>query len=216
MRDIEEFSDEEPHLEERDIRFKDHEKHSLTTEERDEIIRKHNADHSFVNDRGPPVEIKSYTISTKEELHLAFSQNPKMFFRESATKEYDHAKNIADFLLNHENLPEDMVPYWDFNAPNIPDEPRDASAAAILCSGLYELSTHLGDEGDEYKLAADKILQSLSSDKYRAGIGENNNFILMHSVGHLPNDSEVDVPIIYADYYFIEACIRKLDLESYN
>ena len=98
MRDIEEFSDEEPHLEERDIRFKDHEKHSLTTEERDEIIRKHNADHSFVNDRGPPVEIKSYTISTKEELHLAFSQNPKMFFRESATKEYDHAKKYCKLM----------------------------------------------------------------------------------------------------------------------
>lgn len=138
-----------------------------------------------------------------------------MVYRETGDQKFlDHAKNIADFLLNHENLPEDMVPYWDFNAPNIPDEPKDASAAAILCSGLYELSTHLGEEGDKYKLAADKILQSLSSEKYRAGIGENNNFILMHSVGHLPGGSEIDVPIIYADYYFIEACMRKLALES--
>jgi rhamnogalacturonyl hydrolase YesR len=140
-----------------------------------------------------------------------------MVYRETGEQKFlDHARGIADFLLNHENLPEDMVPYWDFNAPNIPDEPRDASAAAILCSGLYELSTHLGEEGEKYKLAADKILQSLSSEKYRAGIGENNNFILMHSVGHLPGGSEVDVPIIYADYYYIEACMRKLQLESDN
>jgi unsaturated chondroitin disaccharide hydrolase len=138
-----------------------------------------------------------------------------MTYRETGEQKFlDQAKNIADFLLNHENLPEDMVPYWDFNAPNIPDALRDVSAAAILCSGLYELSTHLGEEGDKYKMAADKILQSLSSEKYRAGIGENNNFILMHSVGHMPNNSEVDVPIIYADYYFIEACMRKLALES--
>jgi hypothetical protein len=140
-----------------------------------------------------------------------------MVYRETGEQKFlDHARGIADFLLNHENLPEDMVPYWDFNAPNIPDEPRDASAAAILCSGLYELSTHLGEEGEKYKLAADKILQSLSSEKYRAGIGENNNFILMHSVGHLPGGSEVDVPIIYADYYYIEAYMRKLQLESDN
>ena len=140
-----------------------------------------------------------------------------MVYRETGEQKFlDHARGIADFILNHENLPEDMVPYWDFNAPNIPDEPRDASAAAILCSGLYELSTHLGEEGEKYKLAADKILQSLSSEKYRAGIGENNNFILMHSVGHLPGGSEVDVPIIYADYYYIEACMRKLQLESDN
>jgi rhamnogalacturonyl hydrolase YesR len=138
-----------------------------------------------------------------------------MVYRETGEQKFlDQARNIADFLLTHENLPEDMVPYWDFNAPNIPDEPRDASAAAILCSGLYELSTYLGEEGEKYKGAADKILISLSSEKYRASIGENNNFILMHSVGHMPNNSEVDVPIIYADYYFIEACMRKLALGS--
>jgi uncharacterized protein YyaL (SSP411 family) len=138
-----------------------------------------------------------------------------MTYRETGDQKYlDQAKNIADFLLNHENLPEDMVPYWDFNAPGIPDEPRDASAAAILCSGLYELSTHLGAQGGPYKEAADQILTSLSSEKYRAAVGENHNFILMHSVGHLPNNSEIDVPIIYADYYFIEACMRKLELDS--
>jgi unsaturated chondroitin disaccharide hydrolase len=137
-----------------------------------------------------------------------------MVYRETGQQKFlDHAKNIADFILHHENMPDDMVPYWDFNAPGIPEEPRDASAAAILCSGLYELSQHLGAEGAPYKAAADKILVSLSSGKYRAPVGENNHFILMHSVGSKPAGSEVDVPLIYADYYFIEACLRKLELE---
>lgn len=136
-----------------------------------------------------------------------------MAYRETGEQKFlDKARGIADFILNHENLPEDRVPYWDFNAPGIPDEPRDASAAAILCSGLYELSTHLGEEGEKYMLAADQILKSLSSEKYRAPVGENNHFILMHAVGSKPADSEVDVPLIYADYYFIEACMRRLQL----
>jgi uncharacterized protein YyaL (SSP411 family) len=140
-----------------------------------------------------------------------------MTYRETGEQKFlDQARAIADFILHHKNLPEDMVPYWDYDAPNIPDEPRDASAAAIMCSALYELSTYLGEAGDKYKLAADKILQSLSSENYRAAVGENNHFILMHSVGSKPADSEVDVPIIYADYYFIEACMRKLALESNN
>ncbi len=111
-------------------------------------------------------------------------------------------------------MPDDMVPYWNYNAPNIPDEPRDASAAAILCSAPYELSSYRGEEEDECKLAADKILKSLSSKKYRIRVSENNYFILNHSVGSKPSDSEIDVPIIYADYYYIEACLRKLKPES--
>jgi len=137
-----------------------------------------------------------------------------MVFRETQDQKFlDQAQKIADFILNHENLPEDMVPYWDFNAPDIPTSARDASAGAIICSALYELSQHLGKEGKEYEEAADQILVSLSTEKYTAETGANNNFILMHSVGSMPGDSEVDVPLIYADYYFLEACIRKLNLE---
>ena len=137
-----------------------------------------------------------------------------MAYRETGEQKFlDLATGIADFILNHENMPGDMVPYWDFNAPGIPDEPRDASAAAIICSALYELSGHLGEAGVEYMLAADRILTSLSSGKYRAETGANNNFILMHSVGSKPGGSEVDVPLIYADYYFIEACLRRLSIE---
>jgi len=138
-----------------------------------------------------------------------------MCYRETKDKRFlIQAQKIADFILNHKNLPEDMIPYWDFDAPNIPDEERDASAGAIICSALYELSTHSGDNGSKYKQAADKILRSLSSAKYRALVGENGNFLLKHSVGSKPGNSEIDVPLIYADYNFLEANLRKLRIEK--
>ncbi len=134
-----------------------------------------------------------------------------MCYRETKDERYLYqAQKIADFLLNHKNLPDDMVPYWDFDAPNISGEERDASAAAIICSALYELSTHLGKDSIKYRNAADKILESLSSSSYRAKEGENNNFLLVHSVGFKPGNIEIDVPIIFADYYFLEANMRKL------
>lgn len=120
------------------------------------------------------------------------------------------ADNIYHFIFNHENLPEDLIPYWDFNAPNIPNEPRDASAAAVTASALYELVT-FGRE--EYKETADKIMTSLARDAYRAIVGTNGNFLLMHSVGSIPHGNEIDVPLNYADYYFLEALTRKAGLE---
>jgi len=131
-------------------------------------------------------------------------------FRETGNEKYlEVAKNIADFILKHPNLPEDMVPYWDFNAPEIPNTKRDASSAAIISSALLELQKYVDKESSEmYLNAAEKIIRTLSSPLYRAGIGENNNFILMHSVGSLPANSEVDVPLSYADYYYIEALMR--------
>lgn len=138
-----------------------------------------------------------------------------MCYRETKQERFlKQARHIADFILTHKNLPGDMVPYWDFDAPNIPNEPRDASAAAIVCSALYELRVHLGDDGAGYKNAADKILASLSSPNYRAEPGRNGFFLLKHSVGSKPGNSEVDVPLIYADYYFLEANLRKMKIET--
>jgi unsaturated chondroitin disaccharide hydrolase len=135
-----------------------------------------------------------------------------MTYRETHNKKYlNQAQRIADFILNNKNLPDDMVPYWDFDAPNIPGEPRDASAAAIICSALYEVSSYSGDTKEGCREAADKILRSLSSDGYRSDKNENGNFILKNSVGSKPADSEVNVPLIYADYYFIEANLRCLN-----
>jgi hypothetical protein len=121
----------------------------------------------------------------------------------------NHARNIIKFLLNHPNMPEDLIPYWDFNAPEIPNALRDASAAAVMASGLLELSRYTkGKESREYIDAARKIIIKLASDDYRAKQGENGGFILTHSVGHLTAKSEVDVPLTYADYYFLEAMHR--------
>ncbi|MBN7815200.1 glycoside hydrolase family 88 protein [Algoriphagus sp. YJ13C] len=131
-----------------------------------------------------------------------------MVYRETGDKKYlEQAEKIADFYLNHPNLPEDMVPYWDFDAPDIPNAPRDASAAAVAASGLLELGRY-SLKGVTYYAAAEKILNSLSSDAYLAKPGTNQGFILMHSTGHMPNKSEIDVPINYADYYFLEAMLR--------
>ena len=117
----------------------------------------------------------------------------------------EQAKNVADFILSYKGTPTDMIPYWDYNAPNIPNEPRDASAAAITASALIELASY---SDDKYLKAATDILKSLASKNYTAGLGENNHFILKHSVGSIPHKNEIDVPLNYADYYFIEALIR--------
>lgn len=134
-------------------------------------------------------------------------------YRKTGDKKYlEQAIKAYEFVENHPNLPEDKIPYWDFNAPNIPDEPRDASSAAIMASALYEIFVHTKE--DKYKQKADEIIKSLASEKYRAKYGENGFFILMHSVGSIPHGAEIDVPINYADYYFLEALKRKQDLEK--
>jgi hypothetical protein len=133
-----------------------------------------------------------------------------VMYRETGLERYlNQARKIADFLISHPNMPEDMIPYWDFNAPGIPDALRDASAAAIMASALIELSSFVENpDREKYLLTAEKQLRSLSSPEYMAAEGENGNFILKHSVGSIPGNSEVDVPLTYADYYFIEALMR--------
>ena len=124
-------------------------------------------------------------------------------YRETKDKKYlDFAQKIADYYLNHPNLPSDKIPYWDFHAPNIPNEERDASAGAITASALLELSTYSGVKGKKYYSDAVKMLESLSSPAYRAALGENNNFLIKHCVGAKGLNSEIDVPLIYADYYY--------------
>jgi rhamnogalacturonyl hydrolase YesR len=133
-----------------------------------------------------------------------------MTYRETRDPRYlEQARQVAGFLLSHPNMPADGIPYWDFDAPNIPDALRDASAGAIICSALIELSGYVDESlAKKYLAVAEKQLRTLSSPTYTAKAGENGNFILMHSVGHLPGDSEVDVPLTYADYYYVEALLR--------
>lgn len=135
-----------------------------------------------------------------------------MAYRYTRRPEYlDRAEKVYEFVFTHLNLPADLVPYWDFDALNIPNEPRDASAAAIIASALYELNCF--SDNKEYKNTADKILEALSSPAYRAETGRNHYFLLMHSVGSWPDHVEVDVPLNYADYYYLEALKRKRDVE---
>lgn len=133
-----------------------------------------------------------------------------MMARETGKPEYlTQAKQIARFLMNHPHMPADKVPYWDYDAPDIPNAPRDASAAAIMASALIELSQlDRSEEAPGYLEFAEQQVRSLSSPTYLAEKGTNCDFVLMHSTGHLPGNSEVDVPLSYADYYYVEALMR--------
>lgn len=120
----------------------------------------------------------------------------------------EQAVRIAQYIMSAPEIPADRIPYWDYHAPEIPNAPRDVSAAAITASALLELDDYLPDTYREYALA---IIDALSSDEYRAAPGTNNLFILKHSVGSIPHNNEVDVPLNYADYYYVEALCRMLD-----
>lgn len=119
----------------------------------------------------------------------------------------DHAIAIAEYLLSR--VPEDGVPYWDYDAPEIPNDVRDASAAAIMASALIELSTYVDAEmSARYLAEAETTLRTLAGDEYLAAEGEICGFLLKHSTGNKNRDQEVDVPLTYADYYFLEALLR--------
>jgi rhamnogalacturonyl hydrolase YesR len=132
-------------------------------------------------------------------------------YRETGDKKYlKQAKAIASYIMNCPVMPKDKVPYWDYNAPKIPNEPRDASAGAVTASALLELYTITGEK--QYFSFAETTLKSLSSKKYLAKVGCNHNFILMHSVGSIPGKFEVDTPLNYADYYYLEGLMRYVNI----
>ncbi|WP_353332383.1 DUF4995 domain-containing protein [Bacteroides sedimenti] len=134
-------------------------------------------------------------------------------YRETKNKVYlDFARKIADMIMARVKT-DDLVPLWDYDAPETAKTPRDASAASVTASAFVELSTMTPD-GGKYLDYAEKVLKSLSSDKYLAKKGSNDGFILMHSTGSLPHGSEVDVPLNYADYYYLEALKRYMDLKN--
>ena len=123
------------------------------------------------------------------------------------------AEHIARFIMHHPRLPDDKIPYWDFDAPNIPDCNRDASAGAIICSALIELSEYVDPSlAKECLSVAETPDTDAEFSLYRNAPCNNGNFILKHGVGHMPNNSEVDVPLMYADYYYVEALMRYRNL----
>jgi len=134
-------------------------------------------------------------------------------YRETKDLKYlEQAQNIANFLFSNKNIPKDLVPFWDFNAPEIPNEPKDVSAAMVISSALFELSTYSKNQKD-YLNKANQILSNVS-EKYTSALGANKGFILDHSTGSKPQNSEVNVPINYADYYYLEALVRANRLKN--
>jgi unsaturated chondroitin disaccharide hydrolase len=131
-------------------------------------------------------------------------------YRETKDKIYlEQADKIAQYILSHSNFAKDKITYWDFNAPDIPASLRDASAAAIMASAFLELSEYVNKKtAKKYFKTAETILKNLSAADYKAAPGTNGGFIIKHCVGHKPAGTEVDVPLTYADYYFVEAMMR--------
>lgn len=128
-------------------------------------------------------------------------------YRETGNKKYlEFAQKIADMIISRVET-EDHIPLWDYDAPNLPTTPRDASAAAVTSSALFELCGYLPDS-QKYFDYAESILRSLSSPEYLAEPGTNCGFILKHSTGSLAHGSEIDVPLNYADYYYLESIKR--------
>lgn len=135
-----------------------------------------------------------------------------MCYRETGVEDFlGQARKIARYVLDSPTLPEDMVPYYDYDDPRIPDCPRDVSAAAVMASAFYELCTLDAENAEEYKAAADTMIDSMFN-IYREGPGTRYGFVLNHSTGAA--NAEIDIPLIYADYYFLEALMRKKNLEE--
>jgi hypothetical protein len=134
-------------------------------------------------------------------------------YRETKDPKYlKEAENIAHMIMDKVKT-NDAIPYWDYDAPDMKETPRDASAAAVTASALFELSTYVSSDRTYFNYG-ERILKSLCSDNYLAKKGENNGFVLMHSTGSLPNGSEIDVPLNYADYYFMESLVRYMKIKG--
>lgn len=163
-------------------------------------VRKKNTHQGYADEsswaRGQAWAIYGFTMSYR------YTKNPDYLAQ---------AEGIANFIFSNPNLPRDLVPYWDFNDPAIPKAPRDASAACITASALYELAGFSKTNKSKYIRLADMILGNLIS-RYEAKPNTTAGFLLLHSTGHLPGKSEIDVPICYADYYFLEALLRRKNI----
>ena len=135
-----------------------------------------------------------------------------MVYRNTHDRRFlDFARKVTDVYLDR--LPDDGIPYWDFDDPRIPEAPRDASAACVVASALTELIGFVDDDcSRRYSSMLELMLQSLSSPAYR-GTGKRRSSLL-HSTGHHPAGSEIDYSIVYADYYYMEALNRFAKLKD--
>ena len=139
-------------------------------------------------------------------------------FRETGDRVYlDQSIRIASYILGHENFPEDCIPYWDYLSPDIPNTPRDASAAAILASALIELSSYSEiKQPEQYITIAENIIHTMVTKGYFNKLNGYENFVLNQGVGSIPGNVEVGVPLIYGDYYLLEALVKYKNLKIHE
>jgi hypothetical protein len=137
-------------------------------------------------------------------------------FRETKDRVYlDQSIRIANYIIDHQDFPSDCIPYWDFDVSDIPNALRDATAAAILSSAFMELSTFPEvQQREQYLIITENIIMSMATQGYLAKQNECENFVLKHGVGNMPGGIEVDVPLIYGDYYFLEALMKYKNIVS--
>lgn len=130
-----------------------------------------------------------------------------MAYRYTKDKRYlAQAEATANFYLNHKNLPKNGIPYWDFNDPSIPNAPLDVSAATVVSSAFVELYQYTNNQ--KYLDYSKKVINTLQSEEYILEPTITAPFILKHSTGNWPKKDEIDEPIVYGDYYFLETLIR--------
>lgn len=135
-----------------------------------------------------------------------------MVYRYTKDKKYlDRAAATADYFIHHKNLPEDGIPYWDFSHPDIPNISRDVSAGAIVASALVELYKYT--KNDTYLNYSKKVINSLKTEHYILPKDLEVPFILDHSFGDWSKRHEMDEPIVYGDYYFLQTLLRLKELE---
>lgn len=122
-------------------------------------------------------------------------------------------KAVSYYFIN--NLPSDLIPYWDFEFGDGSFEPRDSSAAAIAVCGLLEMCKYLPDSSEQkviYENAAHKILDSLiDTCADTSGISDG---LLLHTTGSKPHNMNIDGIATYADYFYLEALVRLLKPET--
>ncbi len=121
------------------------------------------------------------------------------------------ARRVADFFLA--SLEEDAVPLWDFRVDNPENEPRDTSAASCAASGLLEIAKLVpADESKRYELAARRILESLTVN-YGTWNDPQHQGILREGTGNKPAGQNMNVSLIYGDYFYIEAYAKLMGWE---
>jgi len=137
-----------------------------------------------------------------------------MCYRETGDEKYlVNAQKIAEYILSYPEMPDDMIPYWDYKTAGNADSPRDVSAAAVVSSALFELQKYVPEKSGYYLDRANRILENIYNN-HKVEIGTHSGFLLDNSTGNLPYGYEVNTPIVYGDYYFLEALTRKVALSS--